>query len=54
MRKKVSYKEPAKYFTPSMLKVAEEWEKEHGSGAGAKKGTEKDKKPDTVKKPGKK
>ncbi len=28
MAKKVTYKEPAGYFTPSMRKVAEQWEKE--------------------------
>lgn len=26
--KKVTYKEPSDYFTPGMLKAAEEWEKE--------------------------
>ena len=52
MRKKVSYKEPAKYFNADMRKAYDEWRKEQGSAE--KKGTEKGKKPDTVKKPGKK
>ena len=29
MAKKVTYKEPAGYFTPGMLKAAQEWEKNH-------------------------
>lgn len=29
MKQNVTYKEPAGYFTPSMLKVAEEWDREH-------------------------
>ena len=52
-RKKESYKEPASYFTPSMLKVAEEWDKQHGTAA---KSTDKApaKKPAAGKTPAKK
>ena len=35
MVKKVKYKEPKGYFTPGMLKVAEEWEKENAKKSGA-------------------
>ena len=33
--KKVTYKEPGKYFNPGMKKAAKEWEKSNGSGAKA-------------------
>lgn len=35
--KKVIYKEPASYFTPSMRKVAEQWDKEHAKKDNKKK-----------------
>lgn len=35
--KKVTYKEPGKYFNPGMKKAAKEWEKSNGTKAPAKK-----------------
>lgn len=31
IKKKVTYKEPAEYFTPEMRKIAEEWDREHSA-----------------------
>lgn len=31
IKRKVTYKEPAEYFTPEMRKVAEEWDREHAT-----------------------
>ena len=41
--KKVTYVEPASYFSPNMRKVAREWEKEHANDkkTGADKKTTK-------------
>lgn len=33
--KKVTYKEPASYFTPSMLKVAKEYDKQQAKAKAA-------------------
>ena len=44
MVKKVKYKEPKGYFTPGMLKVAEEWEKENAKKSQPAKQNTKTKK----------
>lgn len=40
----VKYKEPAGYFTPGMLKAAEEWEKKEAAKQKAEKSAGKKKK----------
>lgn len=44
MSKKVVYTEPASYFTPSMKKVAREWDKQNGVKPAKAESTKKGKK----------
>ena len=46
-KKKVTYKEPSKYFNADMKKAAEEWEKENAgkTGKAGKTATAKKKNP---------